>query len=211
MGDKDVLRRQIIVDVESTSLVPDYETGSGVIWELSAMKRGAGRQHLWRVKPNLARADPAALRVGQFYERTDGMLSFTVEPNTWDLAHPASRGQTPYWSSPALLAAIVAPMLDDAVLIAANPTFDAGFIAAFLRYYGQAPTWHYRLRDIGSMAYGYLCSSDNPGFAVPPIDASTDEFAVALGVDPGGFQRHTALGDCLMAAAMLDVIEGGAS
>jgi hypothetical protein len=40
------------------------------------------------------------------------------------------------------------------------------------------------------------------------MDAGTDDFARALGVDPGQFERHSALGDCRLAGLMLDIIEG---
>ena len=40
------------------------------------------------------------------------------------------------------------------------------------------------------------------------LDAGTAEYAEALGVDPCMFRLHSALGDVLMMAAMLDVITG---
>jgi DNA polymerase III epsilon subunit-like protein len=125
------------------------------------------------------------------------------------------RGADAYWSAPRKLAPILARLLDGATIVAANPTFAAGFLTALLRKHGQAATWHYRLRDIGSMAYGYLSAclalgveGRDAALGVPSIDASTDDFAKALGVDPDQFERHSALGDCRLLAAMLDVIEG---
>jgi hypothetical protein len=205
-------RRQVILDNETSSLIPDYETGTGVIWELGCIERG-GTAHLWRMKPDLARADLDALRVGRFYERTAGMCEDCTPKRAHDLTLPlTSRGKRE-WSAPGVLAAEVARLLDDATVIAANPTFDANFLTAFLKHYGQAGTWHYRLRDIGSMAYGYLCAQRDEGVILaadmPPIDASTDDFALALHVDPGSFERHSALGDCWLVEAMLAAIEGG--
>jgi hypothetical protein len=214
----------VIVDCETTSLTPDYEGGSGVIWELGMIRRDTGQEWLYRVGPVEALADPEALRVGRFEERTAGMrhptpgevaarraVMYTWETaprNIWNL----TRGGKYLWSDPSDLAAHLAGFLHDVILLAANPVFDAGFLSALLQHDGQDPQpWHYRLRDIGSMAYGYLRSSDNPGFTVPPIDAGTDDLAIALGVDPDAFVRHTALGDCKLLAAMLDVIEGGAA
>lgn len=198
-------RRVLIIDTETTSLIPDYASGTGVIWELAIVERATGAEHVWRMSPDLSIADPQALQVGRFYERTEGTLTFSF-PAAWDLASPELQGQSPYWSHPRLLAATSARLLDNAILVAANPAFDAAFLAAFLRHHGQAPTWHYRLRDIGSMAYGYLCRvATEP----PAIDASTDVMAEALGVDPGQFERHSALGDCRLVNAMMRVIEGG--
>lgn len=203
-------RRAVILDCETTSLTPDYESGSGVIWELAAVWRGASENHLWRMKPDLAKADPSALAVGRYYQRTSKMCTGCRPDRARDLTRSLG-GEDPEWSEPEALAAEVAQLLADVTIVAANPSFDAGFLSAFLRRYGQAPAWHYRLRDIGSIAYGYLCSSDSPGYDVPPADASTDHFARALGVDPEDFERHSAMGDCLLVAAMLDVIEGAAS
>ena len=106
-------------------------------------------------------------------------------------------------------------MLDGATILCANPAFDTGFLAALLNKHGHAACWHYRLRDIGSMAYGYLSAclalgveGRDAALGLPGIDAGTDDFARALGVDPDRFERHSALGDCHLLAAMLDVIEG---
>jgi hypothetical protein len=203
-----VTRRQLIIDTETTSLVPDYETGAGVIWEVAVIDRADGSEHLWRTEPDLAKADPGALQVGRYYDRTTEMTwhSTDVRAEREDAAYDLHAAQRACWSQPRALAAQIAPLLNGATLIAANPAFDAGFLAAFLRQYGQAPAWHYRLRDIGSMAWGWLNAASIAG--MPAMDASTDDFARALHVDPEGFGRHSALGDCRLVAAMLDVIEG---
>lgn len=210
-------RPRIIVDTETTSLAPDYESGSGVIWELAVIDRTRQARHLWRVKPDLAKADPAALAVGRYYERTRAMCTLCRPKRASDLANAASAADLE-WSSPQALADEIAPLLDGAILVAANPAFDAGFLAAFLRAHDHAPTWHYRLRDIGSMAYGYLAKDYSPALVreglapeIPAIDAPTDEYALALGIDLNGFERHSALGDCELVAAMLGKIEGGPS
>jgi hypothetical protein len=210
------MRPVLIVDCETTSLTPDYATGAGVIWELAVIEHAENRERLWRMKPDLVAADAAALSVGRYYERTAGMCSTCTPDRAHDLARPELTLRDPEWSEPPALAAEVAPLLDGATIIAANPAFDAGFLAAFLARYGQAATWHYRLRDIGSMAAGYLARGYDPEHAgqeaspqIPALDASTDEHALALGIDPTGFDRHTALGDCRLVQAMLDVIGGG--
>jgi hypothetical protein len=65
------------------------------------------------------------------------------------------------------------------------------------------------------MAYGYLSAclalgveGRDAALGVPDMDAGTDDFARALDVDPGQFERHSALGDCRLAGLMLDIIEG---
>lgn len=204
-------RRAVILDTETTSLKPAYGTGTGVIWELAVMEyEEPGDRYVWQMKPNLAVADPAALGVGHFYERTaKNCRACSAPTRAYNLVH-SQEGADPHWSSPEAVAAEVAVMLDGATIIAANPAFDAGFLTAFLNTCGQAATWHYRLRDIGSMAWGYCQRRGMKPGTVPAMDASTDDFAHALGVDPGRFERHSALGDCRLVAAMLNVIEGGA-
>lgn len=208
------MRPTIILDTETTSLSPDYTTGGGVIWELAMIERDCGAERLWRMEPNVQRADPDSLKVGRFHERTAGMRharddeARRARGDIWELAGPMCAG--PLWSSPADLAPHVAGLLDGATIVAANPAFDAGFLTAFLGAYGCEPQWHYRLRDIGSMAWGFLARAQSLYLgAIPAIDASTDDFARALGVDPERFDRHTALGDCRLAGTMLDVIAKG--
>lgn len=205
------MRPVLVIDTETTSLVPDYDSGTGTIWEVAFIERAAGAEHLWLMKADELPASPEALAVGRYEERTAGTFHATAAEirehaaDVWDLA--GTRGHGRHWSDPAALAEVLAGLLRDATLIAANPAFDAGFMSAFLARYGQPPRpWHYRLRDIGSMAYGYLCGRATEP---PATDASTDVMAEALGIDVNGFARHSALGDCRLVAAMLDVIEGG--
>jgi hypothetical protein len=217
------MRQIVIADTETTRIEPNYRDGSGVIWELGLIEYGSvadpshRRERLWRMKPDPSKADEGALAVGRFYERTKDMCAGCTRPErAWDLTMPPLRGDSPEWSSPEALALDVARRLDDVTLVAANPAFDAGYLRAYLRHYGQAATWHYRLRDIGSMAWAWLQARARDAEAagsmmrpnVPPFDASTADFAVALGVDPGQFETHSALGDCRLNAAMLDVMTG---
>jgi DNA polymerase III epsilon subunit-like protein len=114
-----------------------------------------------------------------------------------------------HWSDPASLAGHLMRLLADTTIIGAVPSFDAGFLSAMLARHGQpAQPWHYRLRDIGSMARGWLTGAALP---CPQMDASTDEFAAALGVDMTrlGSRRHSAAGDCELVEAMLDKMRGG--
>lgn len=199
-------RPQLIVDTETTGLDPARHE----VWEIAVIDREDGTEHLWRMKPDLVKADPAALRVGRYYDRARDMCGGCMRPDrAYDLI--GWTGKDPYeWSSPAAVAEVAASLLDGATLIAANPAFDAGFLAVFLNRHGQAATWHYRLRDIGSMAWAWLQAHHLPHHLdTPSMDAGTDDFACALGVEPEKFERHTALGDCRLVKAMLDVIEDG--
>lgn len=73
-----------ILDLETTSLIAEPYHGAGEPWEFGLIRReahslGGGHaaykdtRYLWRVKPDLTRADPQSLAVGRFYERTARM------------------------------------------------------------------------------------------------------------------------------------------
>lgn len=202
-------RTPVIVDCETTGLDPSCHQA----WEIAMIGRGTGARWLYRIEPDLTTADPRALEIGRFAERTAQMRHATdPDPgalNIWDLTGTRRN----LWSDPADLAEFLATYLLDVILVAANPAFDAGFISALLAAHGYNPQpWHYRLRDIGSMAYGYLAARRELGLyfgEIPPVDAGTDDYARALGVAPEKFDRHSALGDCRLVAAMLDVVDGG--
>jgi hypothetical protein len=211
-----VTRPQIVLDCETTSLTQDYVGGTGTIWELATIDRGTGERRMWRMKPDLAKASPQALEKGGFYRRTADMCSTCTRPSSaYDLTNRLG-SDDPHWSAPEAVAAFVAQMLDGATLIIAVPTFDAPYLSAFLAAYGQSrQPWHFRARDIGSMAWAYLQACHRLGvegrdaaLGCPELDASTDDFALALGLDLGKYERHSALGDCELVADMLDVIEG---
>lgn len=201
-----MVRPAVILDTETTSLTPSYADSAGTIWEIATVDWHGkpGREHLWRMPANVETADPKALEIGHYYERT----AFMVNAPGGDIHDLTVTGA--WWSDPAALAVMLAVTLQNVTLIGAVPNFDDGYLAAFLSHYGQKPRpWHYRLRDIGSMAWAFLKAQAYPSRNIPPLDASTDEFAAALGVDPGRFERHSALGDCRLVAAMLTVIEEG--
>jgi hypothetical protein len=208
-----VSRRQLIVDCESTGLYPEL---GHIAWEWAVIERDTGAEHVWRIEADsgdLGRADPAALKISGYHERTRGMQRTTA----CDLADLADVTGAGAWSCRICLASHLAGLLAGATIIGAVPGFDERFLTAFLRIHGYRPPWpwHYRVRDIGSMAYGHLTAclalgaeGRDAALGVPSMDASTDDFARALGVDPERFDRHSALGDCRLVAAMLDVIEG---
>ena len=210
-------RRVAIVDLETTGLDPVAHE----LWEAGLIFRADDEhereEHLFRVEPDLAKADPGALRVNRYYERTRLMKHRDT------LAHDIARtpaNRVAYWSHPAALAVHLARLLDDVTLLCSVPTFDTAFLAAFLRAHGQAPTWNHRVRDFASAAWGFLTGRPDaatPVIAiglepapplVPSLDAGTADFAMALGVDRTAYDLHTALGDCRLVDAGLDVIEG---
>lgn len=197
------------VDVETTGLDPARH----VAWDIAIVTGDA--RHQWFVKPDLATADPFGLRVGKFYERTA------------DLLPPLSRKQGKKWADPAKAAAQIARLLNGATLVGHNPAFDAAFIGAFLRRHGQILTADHHQIDTGTLVTGYIHGCRR-GWRESGKPASQDQYlqearyplpkgkhlsdmARALGIDPMGYEQHTALGDALLAMAVYDVVMGGAS
>lgn len=217
------MNRIVFADVETTHLDPQV----GHIWELALIVRDPGGEdveYLWRIRPDLANADPNALRVGRYYERN-------VEPaprpgSVYAVEHPEIRGYSSAESTK--VAAEVAELLDGAVLVGQNAQFDAAHLAAFLRRNGQAYTAHYRPICVTTMAAGFLhgikaeadATADADRVARldalhPAVEAlpwSSRDIAKAVGVDVDGYETHTALGDARLAMNLWDcMLQGGAS
>jgi DNA polymerase III epsilon subunit-like protein len=155
----------IWIDIETCGLDPDRAD----LWEIGAVEED-GTDHLWWVKPDLSVADPGALRVNGFYERT-----ILFRPGDWRLA--------------ADVAAEVAHLTAGKMLAGAVPSFDARFLDVFLRRYGQCPAWSHRLLCVETYAAGRLGA---------PLPVSLSDTARTLDVPiPEG--RHSALVDARLA------------
>jgi DNA polymerase III epsilon subunit-like protein len=76
-------------------------------------------------------------------------------------------------------------------------SFDEERLRYLLRANGECPLWHYHLVDVEAFAAGKL------GLA-PPWDS--DELSQQVGVDPGQFDRHSALGDARWAKAIYEAV-----
>lgn len=173
------------IDTETTSLRPDRRA-----WEIALILRQPGQddvEHRWLISwadLDLGNADPAALRIGGFYER-----------------HPEANGEadrSSYISATgahdeqiALLQ--VEELTRGAILMGSNPSFDAETLAARMRSHGICPSWHYRVEDVPTLAKGWLLGL---GGRWEPLPAKSEEISKACGIDPQEYERHTALGDC---------------
>lgn len=183
------------IDVESTGL----DSRRHEAWDIAVILREPGfsdAQHQWFIKPaRMTAADPAALRIGRFYERTAA------------LKPAGSREKAPKWTDPAKLAPELARMLDGAVLVGQNTWFDAGFISAFLAAHSQVLTADYHWQNLGSLLTGWKAGRGMP-VAVP---GRLDDLAVAAGADLALYDRHTALGDATLSRDLWDLVMGGPS
>lgn len=189
----------VFLDLETTGTDPARHH----LWEVAVILRpdadvgqGWDVEYCWQVCPDLSTADPMALKVGRYYERSTfegGPVGEVHRLKHPDLERPGTDASEP--PDVLELAAELAWLLNGAVLAAANVGFDAAFLDRFLRANGQAPSWDYHLLEIESYAAGALA-------ATPPW--KLDKLATALGVDLPA-ERHTALADARLVRDVLDV------
>ena len=171
----------LFIDTETTGLDPDRHE----MWDLAIID-ASGREFVYHFRPNLRAADPMALRIGQYYERTS-------DPK-WQ------------WSDPRFHAADIARRLDGTHLVGAIPWFDAEFLRRWLDRWDEKGTWHYHHIDIEALAVGYLAAK---GEAVD-LPYHSKDLSRRIGVDPDQFEAHTALGDARWAKAVYEKIVGAA-
>lgn len=186
------------VDTETTGLDPDQHE----IWEVGLILREKHENGVrevpyhWFLPVDLGRADPYALKIGRFHERyptvgADGLGSF---------------------------AQAFAKLTWGAHLVGNVVSFDEERLRELLRANGQCPGWHYHLIDVEPLVVGYLRGlakeADEAGclrsaaeyrrIAAPPYKSV--ELSRAIGVEPPGDYRHTALGDARWAMEMYDKV-----
>ncbi|TYK45087.1 hypothetical protein [Actinomadura decatromicini] len=229
------MSRIVFLDLETTGLDPARHE----VWEIGLIDTSLystprsdimfmtmSEAHLWRIYPDLAKADPAALTKNQFYRVTEntrtpgdgnvqtGHVCDLAADACPQLKHMIGEDRHFHWSPAPVVAETLARILDGAVVVGANPSFDRDFLRPFLAANGHAYTAHYRPICITAVGFGFLYGRHGrPGdiAAVPDLDwpLSSDQVSRALGVDPDKYERHTALGDAAWVRAQWDAIIGG--
>lgn len=179
------MSRLVFIDTETTSLRPKRRA-----WEVGLIVRDddGDHEHHWFIDTahlDLGNADPFALKVGGFYERHPQM----VDPRNMVAAEWTMLEQ-------------VERLTRGALLVGAVPNFDAEVLAARMRYHDIAPSWHYHLIDVETLAAGALTIP-------PPWDF--DKVLNAYGLTYDDAERHTALGDARMARDLYDAVMGEAA
>jgi hypothetical protein len=175
----------VFLDTETTGL---YVDAGHEPYEIAYIIDGKEIVH-W-IKPDLSKADPIALKIGHFYERTADFPYAEGIKN--------ERGQA--WSLASYIAPAVARDLNGRHIVGAVPSFDDVMLKAFLRKNGQAPTWHYHLIDVEALIAGKLGVE-------PPW--KSDELSLKIGVEPPNDEdRHTAIGDARWVKQMYEAVMG---
>lgn len=199
------------VDTETTHLDPRH----GDVWEIAVIRRradGVDVEYVWQVRPDLATADPEALKIGRYEER------FAI-PDGWDAIEIMSSGAPFRTLIPEMLFDLQ-EALSGAVLIGSNPGFDVAFLTKLLQAHGRKLPWHYRPIDIATLAAGYRHGQAASGAYggdftfpgdYPQLPYKSYELSRAVGVEPPAKDvAHTALGDASWARSVWDAVTGGA-
>ncbi|WP_030682122.1 3'-5' exonuclease [Streptomyces cellulosae] len=187
------------VDTETTGLDPLLHDA----WEIAVILRADGEdeEHIFRIKPDLATADPQALEINRYHERT---------------SHPDWT-----WDDPHLAATRLQSVLDGAVMVGSNVAFDAEMLSNLLgRYYSQPRPWHYRTVDVVTLTVGSLygrasertrndCDASWYGKVARAVGwpwKSHDVSRLVQVEPPTADIRHTALGDARWARTVWDSV-----
>lgn len=115
-----------------------------------------------------------------------------------------------YWSEfawPAMYAAReIHKITDGAIVAGSNPSFDCERLELLLKDHGFHPAWHYHPLDIPSMAVGWHAANGGTG-----VKWRSTELSELVGVQPGDYERHTAMGDVKWCLAQWKAMNGAGS
>ena len=161
------------------------------IWEIAVIRRDPdGVEHRYQ--------ELLTDRDGRLLDRPDGL----PEPFASDFQRRYHRDQFATHLHPSDFAHTLRGLLHDRPhIVGAVPNFDTERIERQLGVSG----WHYHLIDVENLAVGWLRGS---GYAAPDLPWDSDALSHMVGVDPGWFDRHTAMGDAMWARAIYDRVMG---
>lgn len=168
----------LFVDTETTGLDP---AAGHVPWEVAIVEPD-GTEHHWIWRPSdgdLEHADPIALDIGKFHDRA---------PDRHVVRDEADAAQA------------IVELVEGNIIVGSKPAFDIEMLTPWLRRWGYEPAWHHRPICIATLTYGWLTAlaalaPDAVPYGILELPWRSDDLARAIGVDPDGYDRHTALGD----------------
>lgn len=148
----------------------------------------------------------AAIRLNRDGTRDELHCQILHQPGHWPDTLPAqfaddyrARFDIQAAISSGMAAREIQRITDGAIIAGSNPAFDMERLTRLLERCARTPTWHYHPLDIPSMALGHLTRSilGVRELADGPLRVrwSSDELSRRIGVNPGDFARHTAMGD----------------
>lgn len=161
----------ISLDLETTGLDERVHEA----WEIGMVCMDTAVEYLYELPVrNLALAQPEALAVNRYYDRS------CVLPGS-STGHSTTNGHFRE-IAPEGMAHEIAAILGGRTLMGCAVSFDMRFLAALLRTYGEEPSWHHRSLDLGSYAAGVLGAEDPyPSGALAREFVPNDEAHTALG------------------------------
>lgn len=187
------------VDTETVGLDPFLHDA----WEYAVILRrdGADTEYEFRIQPDLTNADPKALEINRYHERTSDQ--------GWS------------WDDRRTAAGRLYSLLNGAVIVGSNPSFDAEMLThLFGRYYDNPRPWHYRTIDITTLGVGALygrasewtrkdCDASWYGKVAKAVGWPWKSYDVSRHVEvepPAKKVAHTALGDARWARDVWDAV-----
>jgi hypothetical protein len=205
------------IDTETTGLHREEHE----IWELALIIRDHpvpewDGEYLWQFQPtHLETADPFALNISKFWERSIYFTSGTGAKKIWIHGTTAVFQPLPSHGVSDRVSILdqIRRLTQGAHLVGAIPSFDEQRLWALMRANGLPSTWHYHIVDIEAAAAGFIAArnkwAETADFSNDPKPPwkSTDLMA-AIGVDPTPEDQHTALGDARWAEKAYDAIFG---
>lgn len=183
------------LDLETTDLDPR----KGQIWEVGVIRRrhGVDTEFLWQFAVDLDRANHRSLEVGQFHDRfvvPEGWEAARLDPATGQVVQRLTLGEALFdfqrlweWEDDR-------PVTH---MVGAVPSFDDGYLKVLFAEQQKRVCWHYHLVCAENLAAGCLGLE-------PPWDS--DDLSRAMGVDPGRYLRHSAIGDCRLVRDIYDAV-----
>jgi len=202
------------IDTETTGLDPDRHA----IWEVALITPDGG-EHVWQFPVDEMTADPFALNIGRYWQRS---WSDDNDVPVLDAIYNAHNAKSRRKNFPAEGRAIrpgstwarhFRDLTAECHLAGAVISFDEERLRRLLHSLGVLHRWHYHIIDVEALAVGYLAAkiaaSDgaaDPGLISLPWES--DMLSAALGVKVSDEDRHTALGDAKWARAIYDKVTG---